>query len=159
VVRALIDGHNALGALRIRRKTHEAARHELLRRVAVAPMRAKVYFDAREAPRDLPEARSELGVEVYYCRRREADQAILDEVRDAADARELVVVTNDREVAGRATQLGARAVGVAEFLGAAEEGSPAGEVRRLPQIHPRLTPADFGLPDEVDLSDPGSDLD
>lgn len=158
MVRALVDGHNALGALRIRARTHEAARHALLRRVATARLRAKVFFDAREAPRDLPESRSELGVEVYYCRLREADQAILDEVRAADDARELVVVTNDREVAGRAVQLGARALGVTEFLGEPERGSGGGDVRRLPQVHPRLQPSDFGLPDEVDLSDPDPDL-
>ncbi len=157
-MRALVDGHNALGALRIRAKTHEAARHALLRRVATARLRAKVFFDAREAPPDLAEARSELGVEVYYCRRREADQAILDEVRAADDARELVVVTNDREVAGRAVQLGARSVGVAEFLGEPEREGGGGDVRRLPQIHPRLEPEDFGLPEEVDLNDPDPDL-
>jgi len=156
-MRALIDGHNALGALRIRAKTHEAARQALLRRVAVVAPRATVFFDAREAPRDLPESGCEQGVDVYYCRRREADQAILDEVRAADDSRDLIVVTNDREVAGRATQLGARAVGVTEFLGAADGGPRMGEVRRLPQIHPRLTPQDFGLPDEVDLSDPDLD--
>lgn len=157
-MRALVDGHNALGALRFRAKTHEAARHALLRRVATARLRAKVFFDAREAPRDLAESRSELGVEVYYCRRREADQAILDEVRAADDARELVVVTNDREVAGRAVQLGARAIGVAEFLGQPEPGPAGAKGRRLPQIHPRLEPKDFGLPEEVDLDDPGPDL-
>ncbi|MHC4816757.1 MAG: NYN domain-containing protein [Planctomycetota bacterium] len=156
-MRALIDGHNALGALRIREKTHEAARHALLRRVAAKAPHATVFFDAREAPRDLAESRCELGVEVYYCRRREADQAILDEVREADDARGLIVVTNDREVAGRAAQLGAQVVGVTEFLGAADARVETGEVRRLPQIHPRLTPQDFGLPDEVDLNDPDFD--
>lgn len=156
-MRALIDGHNALGALRIRAKTHEAARQALLRRVASRAPRATVFFDAREAPRDLPESRREMGVDVYYCRRREADQAILDEVRAADDARNLIVVTNDREVAGRAAQLGAKAVGVAEFLGAADGGPRVGGRRRLPEIHPRLTPQDFGLPDEVDLSDPDFD--
>ncbi|MHC4729764.1 MAG: NYN domain-containing protein [Planctomycetota bacterium] len=156
-MRALIDGHNALGALRIRAKTHEAARQALLRRVAAVAPRATVFFDAREAPRDLAESRRELGVDVYYCRRREADQAILDEVRATDDPRGLVVVTNDREVAGRAAQLGAQAVGVAEFLGPADRGGEAGEVRRPPRHPPRFTPGDFGLPDEVDLSDPDLD--
>jgi hypothetical protein len=156
-MRALIDGHNALGALRIRARTHEAARHALLRRVAAKAPRATVFFDAREAPSGLIESRREMGVDVVYCRRREADQAILDEVRDAADARQLIVVTNDREVAGRAAQLGARAVGVVEYLGPADRRVETGGRRRLPEIHPRLTPADFGLPDEVDLSDPDLD--
>jgi len=156
-MRALVDGHNALGALRIRRKTHEAARQAVLRRVAAVAPQATVFFDAREAPRDLAESRRELGVDVYYCRRREADQAILDAVRAADDPRELIVVTNDREVAGRATQLGAQAVGVTEFLGPADRRVDSGERRGLPEIHPRLTPKDFGLPDEVDLSDPDLD--
>ena len=156
-MRALIDGHNALGALRIRAKTHEAARQALLRRVAGVAPHATVFFDAREAPRDLAESRCEQGVDVYYCRRREADQAILDEVRASDDARELIVVTNDREVAGRAAQLGARAVGVAEFLGPADRAPEPGERRRPLRNFPRFTPRDFGLPDEVDLSDPDLD--
>lgn len=157
-MRALVDGHNALGALRIRAKTHEAARQALLRLVAAKIPLATVYFDAREAPRGLPVSGREQGVDVHYCRRREADQAILDEVRDADDPRRLVVVTNDREVAGRARQLGAQAVGIAEFLGPAAPASrPLGE-RRPSGSPPRLTPEDFGLPDEVDLSDP-DDLD
>jgi predicted RNA-binding protein with PIN domain len=155
-MRALVDGHNALGALKIRAKTHEAARQALLRLVASVTPEATVFFDAREAPPGLAESGREQGVHVHYCRRREADQAILDEVRDADDSRELIVVTNDREVAGRARQLGARAVGIAEFLGPARpRGAPA--ERRPPRHHKRLTPEDFGLPDEVDLSDPELD--
>jgi hypothetical protein len=157
VVRALIDGHNALGALRIREKTHEAARRALLRRVAVKAPDATVYFDAREAPHHLAESTCEQGVAVYYCRRREADQAILDEVRATDDARELLVVTNDREVAGRAVQLGAQAVGVAEFLGRPESAAEPSRGDRPLRNFPRFTPRDFGLPDEVDLSDPDLD--
>ncbi len=152
-MRILIDGHNAMGALHIAGKTHEARRHALLHRVRDLTSRALVFFDARQAPRDLLDSWSEKGVDVHYCREREADAAILEMVRDADDT--YMVVTNDREVAGRATQLGARAVGVLAFFGQAdddEEELEPGPPRRLPDIHPRLTPKDFGVPAEVDLA-------
>ena len=45
-VRVLVDGHNALGALRIRAPSHEAKRDALLARVAAVSREATVFFDA-----------------------------------------------------------------------------------------------------------------
>ena len=159
-MRVLIDGHNAMGALGTSGKTHEARRRSLLRCVGALAARSTVFFDARGAPAPsigMGDRTSELGIDVVYCRRREADALILDEVRDADAPGRLIVVTNDREVAGRAAQLGARAVGVQEYFGTRKEEEPEATPRRLPNIHPRLTPKDFGLPDEVDLDDPDID--
>ena len=49
-MQVLVDGHNAMGALRVQGVTHEARRRELLRRVSAAAPHATVYFDAANAP-------------------------------------------------------------------------------------------------------------
>ncbi len=159
-MRVLIDGHNALAALRVGGKTHEAQRRNLLRRVAEVEPSATVFFDARRAPAGVMEAMSELGVSVRYCRGREADAAILEIVRGAAAPAQILVVTNDREVAGKATQLGARSLPVKDFFGPrrARRGlDEGGSPQALPK-KPEFTPQDFGFTsDEIDLSDPDGD--
>jgi predicted RNA-binding protein with PIN domain len=155
-MRVLIDGHNAMAALKVGGKTHEAQRRNLLRRVAEAEPQATVFFDARRAPAGVMDAMSELGVSVRYCRGREADTAILDIVRAAAAPGQIVVVTNDREVAGKVTQLGARAVAVTDFFGPRRPLTSPG---RRPPKKPEFTPQDFGFTsDEVDLSDPDGEV-
>ncbi|MHC4959715.1 MAG: NYN domain-containing protein [Planctomycetota bacterium] len=156
-MRVLIDGHNVIGALRLKARSHEEVRENLLRRVRSVAPDAKVYFDARDAPPGLASPASEFGVRVQYCRRREADAAILEEVRDADDAREIVVVTNDREVGGVARQHGARHKRVQEFFGAPDAADA--EKPRAIQERIRFDPSDFGLPDEVDLANPPPDCD
>jgi len=162
-VRILIDGHNALYALKIQGVSHAAQRSALLRFVVELTPRAVVYFDARDAPQGGLDSTREHGVNVVYCRTREADAAILEAVRGADEPGALVVVSNDREVRGRAKQLGAQVARVNEFFG-------PGPVRDLPSSAPaergspavlrgrwRFKPSDFGLPDEVDLEDPDID--
>jgi len=172
-MRALVDGHNAMHRLRIRARDHESARRELCRRVRDVAPDAIVFFDAKgSVDRPCPSLREE-GVRVVYVRRRDADEAILEEVRDADRPEEIVVVSDDREVAGRAAQLGARAASVGQFFrGARAPADPVPRRKRdakgargttvparppAPPRNPRgkaLTPADFGLPEFVDLSDP-----
>lgn len=156
-MRILIDGHNAIGALKLRGRTREEIREKLLRIVAARTRYATVYFDAQNAPPDLlGDRRRQLGVDVVYCRKMEADDRILRAVRDAENARSLTVVTNDRKVAGIARQHRARTVGVREYFGSPppdEEDGP----RRPPSRIVRLTPKDFGLPEKVDLDDPDLD--
>jgi predicted RNA-binding protein with PIN domain len=154
-MRVLIDGHNAMGALKVGGKNHEARRRNLLRRVAQLAPQATVFFDASRAPAGTMDTLSELGVTVRYCRDMEADAAILRTVRSAAAPGQLIVVTNDREVAGRAAQLGARALRVEEFFG---PRSPLPSPGRRPPKKPEFTPGDFGLPDEIDLSDPDGEV-
>lgn len=155
-MRVLIDGHNAMAALKVGGKTHEEQRRNLLRRVADAAPQAMVFFDARRAPVGIMDAMSELGVSVRYCRGREADIAILDIVRAASAPAQIIVVTNDREVSGKAAQLGARALAVKEFFG---PRSPLPRPGQRPPKKPEFTPQDFGFSsDEVDLSDPDGDV-
>jgi predicted RNA-binding protein with PIN domain len=155
-MRVLIDGHNAMAALKVGGKTHEAQRRNLLRRVAETAPQAIVFFDARRAPVGTMDAMSELGVSVRYCRGREADTAILDIVRSASAPAQIIVVTNDREVAGKATQLGARSLAVKDFFG---PRSPLEKPGKAPPKKPEFTPQDFGFSsDEIDLSDPDGDV-
>jgi len=148
-MRAFVDGHNAIHALRITGADHAALRRELLRRVAEIDPEATVFFDAKNAPPDAPATAREGGLRVVYCRRREADEEMIERVRGSDVPGGILVVTNDREVRGRAAQLGGKACKVAEFFArkpraGGKRGSGAGG----------FTPADFGLPDEIDLSDP-----
>ncbi len=155
-MRVLIDGHNAMAALKVGGKTHEEKRRNLLRRVAeAAPQTTTVFFDARRAPAGIMETMSELGVTVRYCRAMEADHAILGTVKNAAAPGQIIVVTNDREVAGKATQLGARALSVQDFFGPRSPLAPPG---RRPPKKPEFTAKDFGLPEEIDLSDPDGEI-
>lgn len=145
-MRVLIDGHNAIHRLKLRGPDHASLRRLLLVRVAEREPQAIVFFDAREVPPGLFGHAREGGIRVEYVRGRDADSAILDEVRDGPDA---LVVSDDRELAGRARQLGARACSVREFFGAEPpREKPRG---RLPRRMPPMEPKDFGLPDEVDL--------
>ncbi len=155
-MRVLIDGHNAMAALKVGGKTHEAQRRNLLRRVAEAAPQAMVFFDARRAPVGIMESMSELGVSVRYCRGREADAAILEIVRSSAAPAQIIVVTNDREVAGKAAQLGARSLAVKDFFG---PRGPLARPGRAPPKKPEFTPQDFGFrSDETDLSDPDGEV-
>jgi predicted RNA-binding protein with PIN domain len=154
-MRVLIDGHNAMGALKVGGKTHEEKRRNLLRRVSALAPQATVFFDAQRAPAGTMETMSELGVTVRYCRTTEADHAIIGAVRNAGAPGQIIVVTNDREVAGKATQLGARALSVQDFFGPRSPLAPPG---RRPPKKPEFTAKDFGLPDEIDLSDPDEDI-
>ena len=153
-MRVLIDGHNALFALHISGETHEQQRHALLRLVGAVAPEAVVYFDARDAPADVFSPASELGVRVVYCKRREADAAILDEVRDAEEPRKLMVVTNDREVSGIAAQHGVKCKSVGDFFRRRMQEESEGGDRRVLRGRWRFKPSDFGLPDYVNLDDP-----
>jgi len=159
-MKVLVDGHNAMAALRVRGPSHEARRRALLRRVAAVAPHATVYFDARQAPSELLEVFAEHGLHVVYCRGREADDAIIERVRHAASPGRYVVVTNDREVAGRCRQLGAQASGVVEFFGPGpvERVEGAARAPSAARLRGHWKPGDFGLPDEVDLERPGGGL-
>jgi len=91
-------------------------------------------------------------VRVVFSRSREADDAIVDAVRDAAQPGRLLVVTDDLELARRVGQLGARTARVRSFF--AGESEPAAEGPEKPSGAGGFTAADFGLPDEIDLDRP-----
>ena len=153
----LIDGHNALHRLGLRTGNHEADRRELVRRVRAIDASAIVFFDARSAPPDLPSSTREGGVRVRYCRNEEADTAILRRLRESETAAGFTVVTDDREVAGSARQLGARSRSVHAYFD--RSGREAMETERAdPSGSGGFTPEDFGLPGQVDLDEPTLDV-
>ena len=88
-----------------------------------------------------------------------ADEAILEYLRrheGRSGGPRVVLVTNDRELAGRAKQLGARTMGVDPFF-RDTEALPEG--RTIPYQGLPFTPADFDLPEgEIDLFEPDDDL-
>ena len=114
---------------------------------------AVVYFDARGAPPGLPESAREQGVRVRYCRRDEADRAILDRILDADRPSDLLVVTNDLEMALKAKQLGARHATVDSWFDSGDTGTP--DDKPDPGD---LSPEDFDLPKFINLDHPPGDL-
>jgi predicted RNA-binding protein with PIN domain len=118
-VRYLVDGYNYLHRARLLRGDLQRARRGLEARLVTLRGRGHqvtVVWDARRAPPGLPGREERASVESVYARGSagSADAAILDRLRHADDPRRYVVVTDDREVAGAARQLGARTASVAE---------------------------------------------
>ena len=112
-----IDGYNViLGLAMAPERSLEQRRDQLVRRCAALARRCWVVFDSRERP--LPsETHARHGrVRVEFARDgRSADEVILRRLERTKDARTCVLVTDDRELAGRARARGARSLGVAAF--------------------------------------------
>jgi YacP-like NYN domain-containing protein len=147
-MRVLVDGTNALHALGIDAGGLEADRGVLLRQVRSRARKATVFFDGHPPPGEF-DAYEARGVRVAFSLGREADELIVDAVRDADQAGALLVVTDDLELARRATQLGARTCRVRSWF--ARE-LPAPRAEHKPAAH-GFTARDFGLPEVVDLDD------
>jgi hypothetical protein len=83
-----------------------------------------------------------------------ADDAIVAWLRREEPRRgDVVVVTDDRELSGRARQLGARVLAARGLFPARAPASPAAPPAAGPALPP-MRPSDFGLPDtSVDLID------
>jgi len=165
-VLALVDAYNA--AFRLPGKVPEdrdAARRLLVekakavvRRGAVRGLaRVHLVFDTLPGAARAGLAASGGPVSWSYAEG-SADEAILDRVREHEARRagvSLLVVTDDRELAGRARQLGARSMRVGAFFAAAEEAPEDRVDRPPPGLGPRLRASDFDLPEgEIDLGGP-----
>jgi hypothetical protein len=164
----LVDGHNALfRLLEDPPEEPDAARALLLRR-ATARLRtrrgaatggdlAHVVFDSDAAnPRAGTHGKD--GPVSWSYARGSADEAIVALVRaheGKAGGLPLVVVTDDRELRGRAAQLGAETVSVRAWFGSEPDEAPRDPPRAS---GPPMTAADFGLPDTVDLDADPEDL-
>jgi predicted RNA-binding protein with PIN domain len=114
-----VDGHNALNVLGVDAGNHEADRGALLREVRerVRLMRpgATVFFDGHPPPGEFAASQAR-GVRVVFSRNREADEDIVDAVRDADEPRRVLVVTDDLGLSRRVQQLGAVAQRVRAFF-------------------------------------------
>ena len=114
-----VDGHNALNVLGVDAGNHEADRGSLVREVRerVRLMRpgATVFFDGHPPPGEFATSQAR-GVRVVFSMNREADEDIVDAVRDADDPRRVLVVTDDLGLSRRVQQLGAVAQRVRAFF-------------------------------------------
>lgn len=149
-----VDGHNALHVLGVDAGNHEADRGALVRDVRDRVRRltpgATVFFDGHPPGGEFA-ATQNRGVNVVFSLSREADDAIVDAVRDADEAGQVLVVTDDLELSRRVAQLGAKTTRVRAFFSRGE--GRVAEADEKPSDAGGFTAADFGLPDVVDLND------
>ena len=159
----LVDGHNALHQLvETPPSNADAARQLVIGRVRATlavrrpTERAHVVFDTTPAGRMRAGTHGRDGAVSWSYADGSADEEILRLVRDGGgkDAgREIVVVTDDRELRGRAVQLGAKALKVHAWF-EAKDAEVERKAERAPggKSLPPLTPADFGFTqDAIDL--------
>ena len=92
-------------------------------------------------------------VRVEFSLSREADESIVDAVRDADQAGRVLVVTDDLELSRRVAQLGAKTTRIRAFFSRGE--GRVSEDDAKPSDSGGFTPADFGLPEVIDLADRG----
>jgi rRNA-processing protein FCF1 len=154
----LIDAHNALYRLfdpppesaEGGRRLLVSRALESLRLHGAGPLRAHLVFDTTPTGRVRAGTHGRDGAVSWSYADGSADEEILRIVREndaRDDDRRIVVVTDDRELRGRARQLGAPTLSVREWFSAKD----AEEERRSAKAGPPLTAADFGLPDAIDL--------
>jgi hypothetical protein len=163
----LVDGHNVLGRLLATKPTDaDEQRRFVLVRVAAAVRtrrggptgdRAHVVFDSEPSnPRAGTHGRD--GPTSWSYARGSADEEIVRLVREHGGrdgGKPMIVVTDDRELAGRVAQLGADTLHVHEWLDEppADASPPSSRRERPLPSGPPLTAGDFGLPDSIDLDD------
>jgi predicted RNA-binding protein with PIN domain len=114
-----VDGYNLI--LRKRwtdTMTLEQSRDRLLSAAAALANPVHVYFDASQSPGGggrAPTSTPSTRVRAVFVRGEEADEAMITALR-AAPRGTVTLVTDDRELRGRARQLGANTLGVDRFL-------------------------------------------
>ena len=115
-----IDGNNVMFAGRVdgaEEMDIESRREDLLTRCRRLKDPVVVFFDASKAPPGLTgEVQGRGKLEVVYVRTGTADDAIVEWVRRSGRPNEICVVTNDRELGGRARALRAKQASVVQFL-------------------------------------------
>lgn len=167
----LVDAYNVVWRLfGDARGDLDEARRRLVERARDAARRARVpggvdrvhlIFDTHPGSA-LKGRRGRAGRVSWHYVAGSADDAILEHLRRHEGrpvGPRVIVITNDRELAGRARQLGARTMGVDDFFVPPDVQPPTS----WPPVRldgPPFTARDFGLPEgEIDLTDPDADLD
>ncbi|KAF0244973.1 MAG: hypothetical protein FD180_2013 [Planctomycetota bacterium] len=145
-----IDGYNVMFAGRIdgaEETDIETRREDLLNRCRRLKDPVVVFFDASKAPPGLTDEVQGRGkLEVVYVRTGTADDAIVEWVRRSGRPHEVCVVTNDRELAGRAKALRAKLAGVEHFLKQIDPERLEGvEKPRISNEEARRWAAEFGV--------------
>lgn len=155
----LVDAHNALFRLlddpprsadAVRRAVVLRAK-DALRATGLSDARAHLVFDTADLGRTLAGTHGRDGGVSWSYAAGSADEEIVRLVRqhEGRDADgPLTVITDDRELRGRASQLGARVVRVHDWF----DAKPAAAARPAPRTGPPLTAKDFGMSDApIDL--------
>ncbi len=127
----LIDGNNLLHQLETKNASRTDVRRAVLDACRHERMRVTVVFDG-PPPAGTP-TRELLGsVTVLYAGSSSADDVIVRQLPRGVEARNWVVVTDDRELRGRATQWGAQVRGLREWQ--AKPRRPAPRARPEPKL-------------------------
>ena len=120
-----VDGYNLL--LRqgwTEGRTLEQARERLVQTASRVGKPVRLYFDATKLPPSTSSGEPVRGrVRTIFVRHATADDAIVNDLRSSGETRSVRVVTDDRELRGRARQLGAETLGVKKFLTRLERGA------------------------------------
>lgn len=162
---ALIDAYNAMYRLLatvpedrdVARRLLVARTHEALLAGTLRPRakRAHLVFDTWPGA-ERAGLRDRSGSVSWHYAHGSADEAIIEHLRrhEGRGQRPLVVVvTDDRELAGRARQLGATTVGIRAFFTVPPRSS-SGPPRRAIPGSGSFAASDFGLPEgPIDLND------
>jgi YacP-like NYN domain-containing protein len=156
----VVDGHNAAHRLRLAGGS-ASVREQVVRRARAAAVRGTavtVFFDGHPAAGEFG-GTEHGGVTLRFSGDAEADDAIVDHLRRVQRPDNVTIVTDDRGLARRAEQIGAKTSGIDRFFGAPSKSPGRREHAEDKSAPAGLTAADFGLPDEVDLEAPGPVLD
>jgi hypothetical protein len=133
----LVDGTNALRSLGVDAGGYEADRGALVADVRRRTRKGVVFFDGWPPPGEFVESAAR-GVRVVFSKGREADDEIVDAVRDADDPRRVLVVTDDVPLGRRAAQLGAKHLRISGYFtkDAPVEGGETDAAREAQVAHP-----------------------
>ncbi len=135
----IVDGYNLLFSSTFKewiRKTdfHSARSHLIAFVRSYLPARVIIVFDGRE---EFPQIEIE---GVVFTRGESADEYIKRFVRNHPNPSQVTVVSNDRSIQGFARSMGARVMGVSEFLAKRKSGR---EQKRYPQSGFKVSPREM----------------
>ncbi len=140
-----VDGYNLI--LRKgwdKQFTLAQSREKLLRAVVPSGMPTRIYFDASRdrSSNDARLASPSTKVTPVFVRSGSADDAMIADLRKVTAAN-VTLVTDDRELRGRARQVGANALGIEKFLERIDvANAPPPPPRSPSQTPPSHSPAD-----------------
>jgi len=119
------DGNNLIGQPAARTRTEPETRRQFLSFLGVCSRsrggRFLVFFDGDDRDRSAPPA----GVRIRYSAPLSTDDAIVRDLSGSRTPAEVIVVTNDRSLAGRCRDCGAKTIGWRQFTARMSTAFPA----------------------------------
>jgi len=130
------DGNNLIGQPAAHVRTEPETRRQFLKFLSGCSRsrggRFLVFFDGDDPDRQVPPS----GVRVRYSAPLSTDDAILRELAGCRVPAEVIVVTNDRSLAARCRDSGAKTISWQEFAAKMNSPSPASSGSAGPQSRP-----------------------